>query len=176
MYRFVKILCRCLSWLLISELLCLVLAFSFALLPQQWARWLSIVCVPAVHCLIMGNAGSGAAAAAIRHFRAEKQESAPLLPLLLALFCGIPRCLLYVLLRLFADSSLMLNLFLLFSAPFIPLHRLILNGAEPFSAVSAVRQLLTALPPLMTVLSVYIGYQLRYIPAIAAEKAKSLRA
>lgn len=175
MFRFCKSFVRCLIRLLISELLCLILAFSFALIPQSWARWLSLIFVCLAHCLLMANAGSAAADDDLSVYRREQRQTGLLSPLLLGLLSAFPRCLLYVFLRVFAGSSLMLNLFLLLSAPYIQLHRLILNGTEPFSAVSSVRQILMALPPLFTVLSVWFGYILRYAPRLAEEKAKSHR-
>ena len=93
-------------------------------------------------------------------------------PLLLGLCTAAPLWMLWCFLKMQENSSAVLNLFLLLNAPFIQYHRLILDGAEPFSALSAGRQLLTALPPLVTAAAVCFGYQLRYLPEKAALDAQ----
>lgn len=176
MINFRKSVLTCLGWLLISELLCLVLSFSFAILRPQWIRWLSLCCGILAHCLLMATAGKSCAQPQIAHYRETQQEASPLLPFLLGLITAIPLWLLWGILYLNRDSSAMLNAFLLLNAPFIQYHRLIVDGMEPFSALTAFRQILTALPPIVTAASVIAGYQMHYLPSVAEIRAKKPRA
>ena len=175
MFPFRKSVLSCLGWLAGSELICLVMAFSFALLPQSWARWLSLAFCSLAHCLLMSECGAAAAKRDLAVYRNEKKQTSRQSPLLLGAAAAVPRCLLYGILWIMRDSSLMLNVFLLLEAPYIQIQRLVTGGTEPFSALSPVRQLLMGLPPLMTVFSVYIGYLRRYAPALASEKVKTSR-
>ena len=87
----------------------------------------------------------------------------------------LPACVTYLLLRLNPESTLMLNLFPLLNAPFIQIHRLLIDGAEPFSAVAPLRGWLMALPPLLTAAACFFGYELRYLRSCAAFDAKRNR-
>ena len=175
MRYFTKSLLYCLGWLVISELLCLVLSFSFAILHPDWIRWLSLICGAMAHALLMGNAGRNIAAKDTAEYRVSGKRRPVLFSLLLAIGTAIPLWLLWVILTLLRNSSAALNVFLLLNAPFIQFHRLILDGAEPFSAVSAGRQMIMALPPLLTVFSVFIGYQLHYQKTVAEIASRSHR-
>ena len=148
----------CIGWLFISELLCLVLAFSFAILRPQWIRWLSLICGAAAHIALMGNCAQKVAAEDAAVFRQTQLRIPPYKPLLLAFLTALPLWILYGILWLHADSTAMLNVFLLLNAPFIQIHRLLLDGAEPFSAVPPLRQICMGLLPLITAAAWYIGY------------------
>lgn len=162
MLHFWKHYISCLIWLLLSEILCLILAFSFAILSAAWIRWLSLACGVLAHVLLMGNCGRSAAQKDLAVYHTKKRKTSLLQPLLLGIGTALPLVILWLILKCNADSSLMLNLFLLLNAPYIQYHRLILDGAEPFSAVSRTRQLLMLLPPILTCAAVFIGYQFHY--------------
>lgn len=174
MRNFGKHLAVCIGWLLISEILCLILAFSFAILRAEWIRWLSLICGAAAHILLMFSAAGKCAHEDIAAYRADKARVSAAKPVLLGIGTAIPLWILWAMLKIMQDSSAALNFFLLLNAPYIQFHRLMLNGAEPFSAVSTGRQIIMALPPICTALAVYCGYRLRYLPekaAIDAQKA-----
>ena len=157
-----KPLLKCWFWLSASELLCLVLAFSFAILQQSWARWASLFCCLLAHILIMGNCSAEIAHENIALSHSEKQKASPCFAFQLALLAALPRFLLYGLLWLFSDSVLMLNLYLLLNAPYIQILRFLLNGAEPFSAVRDVSRFCMGLLPFITSISVFAGYSHHY--------------
>lgn len=170
---FLKSYLRCLLWLVISEILCLILAFSFAILRPAWIRWLSLGCGLLAHCLLMGSCAQGIANDALARNRRGGSRVSAAFSLLLGCCTALPLWLEWVLLFMNADSAGYLNAFLLLQAPFIQIHRVILNGAEPFSQLTIWQKLTMALPPLATLLSVWIGFQTRYISAIATEDAKA---
>lgn len=172
MFRMRKSYAKSLFWLATSELLCLVLAFSFAILPQLWARWSGLICCLLAHILMLGSCAGSVADEDIAVYRREKREPSIFSPVLLGFLTALPRFLLGGLLWLHADSNLMLNLYLLLNAPYIQIHRQLLNGAEPFSAVSSFRRILICLMPSFTVLSVFVGYRLRYTRKLREERAK----
>lgn len=157
----------CLVWLLISEIMCLVLAFSFAILRPDWLRWLSMACGITAHILLMGSCAQKIADADAAEYRRSGLRIPRKKPVLLSLFVMLPQIILYLLLWLNAESSAMLNAFLLLNAPFIQLHRLLIGGAEPFSAVPMLQQILMVLPALVTAAAWYSGYTLRYARRIA---------
>lgn len=163
MLHFWKHLLRSLAWLLISELLCLILAFSFAILSFPWIRYVSLICGMLAHCLLIASCAKTIAHEDFAAYRAGAKIS-PAKPFLLALGTALPLWAIYTVMLLNAESSALLNAFLLLNAPYIQLHRLILNGTEPFSALSSVRQFLCALPPLITAAAFVIGYQRQYLP------------
>ena len=172
MKQFRKSLLSCLGWLAASELLCLVLAFSFAILRPEWIRWLSMGCGITAHVLLMGNCGQALAKRHTALFHQSGTRISSGFPVLLAFCTALPLWILYAILWANADSSAVLNGFLLLNAPYIQLHRLLLNGAEPFSAVPLPRQILMGLPPLVTAASVYIGYRLHYAKGIAEIRSR----
>ena len=162
-------------WLAISEILCLVLAFSFAIINTSWMRWLSLVYGAAAHCLLIGSCAQKIAMQDAALYRAEHRRISCKKAILLAVGTMLPAVVLYLLLSCLSESRLMLNVFLLLNAPFIQIHRLLIGGREPFSAISALRRILMALPPLVTAAAFYIGYQVTYIPAVAKMDASSHR-
>ncbi len=172
MKQFCKHYFHCLLWLLLSEILGLVLAFSFAIINTKWSPYVSLVCGILTHVLLMGSAAQTLAKRDAAQYRINGKRRPAGMPPLLGLATALPFWLLYLLLQMQADSSLMLNVFLLLNAPYLQIHRLLLDGVEPFSAVNSTRQLLMALPPILTALSVWIGYELHYIPAVAEQDAK----
>ena len=174
MRNFGKHLGTCLLWLLLSEILCLILAFSFAILTAKWIRWLSLICGIAAHLLLMGSVGGKLAHEDIADYRMDHSAVSPIKPLLLGVCTAVPLWILWFILKVMQDSNAALNFFLLLNAPYIQYHRLILAGAEPFSAVSAGKQLLMALPPVLTAGAVFIGYRLRYLPEKAALDAQNM--
>lgn len=169
---FRKSLFQCLAWLLVSELMCLVIAFSFALLPSEGWRWVSMICGILAHCLLMLHAGKEAANRYLIEVRTGGNPPKKITPFLLALLTALVLWIFYAVLWVKADSKSYLNVFLLLNAPFIQLHRLILNGAEPFSALESKRQILMGLPPIATVLSVLIGYTISWLPGIEEIRAR----
>lgn len=173
MFQFRKSVLSCFGWLFVSELLCLVMAFSFAMLPQFVAKWVSLFCGVLAHVLLMAHCASGIAEADVVLFRHEQRASHILKPLLLGVMSAAPRFILYFLLLLRSESTLMLNLYLLFESPYIQLNRFLLNGVEPFSAVPGFRKVIMGLIPVITVISVFVGYLVRYIPAIHSEKSET---
>ena len=121
-----------------------------------------------------GSVGGKLAHEDIADYRMDHSAVSPIKPLLLGVCTAVPLWILWVILKVMQDSSAALNLFLLLNAPYIQYHRLILDGAEPFSAVSAGKQLLMALPPVLTAGAVFTGYQLRYLPEKAALDAQNM--
>lgn len=161
--HFRKHLGSCLLRQLLSEILCLVLAFSFALLGHAMPlQLLQTVCCLTAHILLTADGAAKISADDRRTERLSGQTIPPGKPLLLSLSAVLPAFLLYLLLHIFRSSVLMQNLFLLLNAPFIGIYRLLFNGAEPFSAVSKTAQLLTALPPLLTAAAFLTGYYRRF--------------
>ena len=172
MKQFWRSLAYCLGWLTVSEILCLVLAFSFAILRPDWIRWVSMLCGITAHVLLMGSCGQRLAKRDTALFRQSGSRVSAGFPVLLALCTAMPLWILYAILWANADSSAMLNGFLLLNAPYIQLHRLLLNGAEPFSAVPQIRQILMGLPPVVTAVSLYIGYRWNYEKGIAEIRSR----
>lgn len=160
--HFRKHLGSCLLRQLLSEILCLVLAFSFALLGHALLlQLLQTLCCLTAHILLTAD-GASKISADDRRTERLTGKTIPVIELPLLTFAAVsPAYLLYLLLHIFRSSVLMQNLFLLLNAPFIGIYRLLFDGMEPFSAVSGTAQLLTALPPLLTAFSFLIGYHRR---------------
>ncbi len=165
----------CMIRLAVSELLCLILAFSFAIINTSWIRWLSLLCGIAAHCLLMGSCAQQIAQEDAALYRMTRKRISGRKSLMLAAVSMIPGILLYLLLVLLPESKLMLNLFPLLNSPYIQLHRILIGGKEPFSAISPVRRVLMALPPLITAAAFRIGYQVTYISALAKMDANTPR-
>jgi len=164
-----------LIWLLISELMCLVVAVSFAIMSAKWIRYLSLLCGITVHCLLLGSCAQKIAKQDAAHYRITGQRTTQAKPAFLALSSMIPAALTYLLLTVNSRSVLYMNLFPLLNAPFIQGYRLIFSGRETFAALSAVQRILTALPPIITAAAFWIGYQISYIPALAKMDASTPR-
>ena len=161
----------CLSAVLISEILCLILAFSFAIIRSEWIRWISLICGVLAHILLMVSAAQKAAKADAVRYRRENIRISAVQPLLTALVGMLPFAAVYLLLCLNPQSIVMLNLFPLLQSPFIQIHRLLIAGTEPFAAIPSARRILMALPPLMTGISWLAAYQMYYIRAVVQADA-----
>lgn len=170
---FGKCLLHCLAWLLISVMMCMFLAFSFAIISGDsdgsfsFIQLLSIVCCMLAHCLLMGHAGKTVADRCLLEARTGGSKPVRDFSLLLGICSALPLWAIYSVLWMLPDSVGYLNAFLLMNSPFIQIHRLILNGAEPFSAVDTTHRIYMALPPVATMLSVIIGFQIKWRPGIA---------
>ena len=176
MKQYGKHLARLLLWLLLSEIFCLVLAFSFALLGGSvLLRLAGMLCEITAHVLLMYNTAQKTAEDDLRRYRQTGAAMPRRKPLLLAVCGMLPAWLLCLLLTLFRDSVMMQNMFLLLNAPFIGLYQLLFDGHEPFSAVPPMRRLLTALPPLLTGAALLAGYLPHYRRGVAAYHARSSR-
>lgn len=167
---------QCMIWQLLSEILCLILAFSVALLRNPViVRGMGLLFGITAHILLTANCAQNAAAEDAVLYRTDGIRMNSAKPLLLALCAMLPSVLTFLMLWINRESVLMLNLFPLMNAAFIQYYRILIDNIEPFSAVPGSRQFLTALPPLITAVSYFIGFQLRYIPELAKADAKSLR-
>jgi len=176
MRNFCKHLTQSMVWLLLSEILCLILGVSVAILHNPViVRGMGLLFGVTAHILLTASCAQKAAAEDAVLYRTEGIRMNAKKPLLLAFCTMLPAYLTYLLLRLNADSVLMLNLFPLMNAPFIQLYRILIDNTEPFSAIPASRQIMMALPPLMTAASYFIGYQFKYLPALAKTDAKTPR-
>ena len=176
MNRFGKHLAVCFGWLLLSEILCLILGISIAILRNPViVRGSGILFGAAAHILLIGNAAQKTADEDAAFYRTSGTRTKTVKPLLIAFCSMLPACVTYLLLRLNPESTLMLNLFPLLNAQFIQIHRLLIGGAEPFSAVAPLRGWLMALPPLLTAAAWLFGYELRYQRSCAAFDAKRNR-
>lgn len=172
MSRFFKNCARCLIWLLLSEILCLVLAFSFAILPQAAMRYLSLFCCLAAYILLMGNCGQNIAKEHLVLYRQERTEIPLWQSLLMSLVSALPLYLLYAVLWILPDHIAYLNTYLLLNAPVLQILNLILNGAETFSALSSMQRLWIGLLPLIASASVFVGYLTCYPAGLAKEKVQ----
>lgn len=163
--------------LLLSEILCLILAFSFALLGSALPlRIAGILCGITAHVLLTGSAAQKAAADDLKLYRQTGFRQPVGKPVLLAIISVIPAYLLYLLLWLLQNSIPFQNAFLLLNAPFIGIDRLLFSDCEPFAAVPRLRQILTGIPPLLTAAAVLAGYLPKYSREIAAHNARTSRA
>ena len=162
MQHFRKHLTACMIRLLLSELLCLVLAFSFAILRASLlTEMLSLLCGMLAHIQLIGNCACDIADSDASHSHSEQHTVRK--PILLAAALMLPAYLSYLILFFQAESILWLNLFPLLNAPFLPVYRLLIAGTEPFSAISQTRRILMLLPPLITGISFFAAYRVRLI-------------
>jgi hypothetical protein len=164
---FGKCFLQCLAWLLISVMMCMLLAFGFALISGDFWQLLGLVCCALVHCLLMAHAGKTVAERCLFECRTGGDKPMRDISLLLGVCTALPLWAIYSVLWILPDSVPYLNAFLLMNAPFIQIHKLILHGAEPFSAVDTTHRIYMALPPVATMLSVIIGFQIKWRPGIA---------
>ena len=170
MQHFRKHLTACMIRLLLSELLCLVLAFSFAILRASLlTEMLSLLCGMLAHILLIGNCACDIADSDASHSHSEQHTVRK--PILLAAALMLPAYLSYLILFFQAESILWLNLFPLLNAPFLPVYRLLIAGTEPFSAISQTRRILMLLPPLITGISFFAAYRVRLITRKARANA-----
>ena len=169
MYHFGNHLLRAIFWLFLSEILCLILAFSLAIFRSAAiSRIFGLLFGITAHMLLIGNCGREIAGTDAKRYRTAQKPVSFCQPLLLSLFLMLPSCITYGILCLHADSILCLNIFPLLNAPFIQLYRLLIGNKEPFSAITQIRRIFMAFPPLLTALSFLIGYEMHYL----AETAK----
>ncbi|MBR4199742.1 MAG: hypothetical protein IKQ91_00515 [Oscillospiraceae bacterium] len=172
MDHFGKHLLRCMIWLLLSEILCLVLAVSAAILGQKLpAQVLGLICGIAAHILLTASCAQKCAKEDAGLYRSAGKRISPCKVILIAVCALIPSELTYLLLCMNRESILMLNLFPLLNAPFLQFYRLMIQNTEPFFAIPAGRRLCMALPPLATSAAWFCGYYLSYIPALAKTDA-----
>ena len=171
-----KHMLRAMLWLLGAEILCLILAFSLAILPDHPAvRIIGLLFGITAHILILGSCAQRADAEDVIIYRTSKVKTKIGKILLIAAVLMLPSYITYLVLNLNPDSVLMLNLFPLLNAPFIRIYQFLTGGKEPFSAVSSAARALMALPPLITGTAYAVGYYSRYLPAVAALDARSNR-
>lgn len=176
MNQFWKHLGKCMIWLLLSEILCLVLAISLAILRQNLLiRVIGLICCTAAHILLIGSCAQKTADEDAADYRSGGARISPKKVLLIAICAAIPAEITYLLLLIHPESILMLNLFPLLNAPFLQIHRLLIDNTEPFSAIAAGRKVCMAIPPVITSVSWFAGYYLRYIPVLAKADANSNR-
>ncbi len=172
MSRSLKNTLRAIGWLLLSHILCLVLAFSFAILPQAVMQWLSLFCCLLAHVLLMGNCGISIAKEHLVCYRQSKVIVPAWQPICTALFVSVPALLMYALLWLMPDSIGYMNLYLLMNAPVIQILNRILQGAETFAALSFLQRFAMSLLPFISSFSLLGGYLLCYPKQLAAEMAQ----
>ena len=176
MNHFWKHLLRGLLWLLGSEMLCLILAFSLAILPDHPAvRIIGLLFGLSAHVLMLGSCAQKAAADDVVMYRSSKVKTKFYKILLIAAILMLPSVVTYLILAANADSILLMNLFPLLNAPFIRIYQFLTGGSDTFSAVSSSARILAAFPPLMTAAAYTVGYYSRYLPAVAALDARSNR-
>lgn len=176
MKHFGKHLMSSLLWLIASEILCLILAFSLAILPDHPViRVIGLLFGITAHVLLIGNCAQKAAADDLILYRTSKYRTQILKPLLIAILLTLPSYLTYFLLSANPESILMMNLFSLLNAPFIRIYKLLRGDAETFSALSAKSKIIMVLPPVLTAAAYYISYHLRYHSGIAAYDTRTNR-
>ena len=174
MHLFWKHLGISLLWLLLSEILCLVLAVSVAILRASvLTNAAGLICGMTAHILLIGSCAAKIAQADAAAYQKSGIRTASIKPLLISVLLTVPSYLTYLILLVNADSVLWLNLFPLLNAPFIQIYRVLINGTEPFSAIAQTRRMLMLLPPLLTGISFFAGYYFRYLPQTA--KADAIR-
>ena len=172
MKHFGKHLVQCMVRLLLSEILCLVLAVSTAILGDKLpVQAVGLLCGVLAHSLLIGSCAQKCAAEDAVLYRTERIRISPWKVILTAVCAMIPAAVTYLLLCANPESILMLNLFPLLNAPFLQFYRMMIRNTEPFSAIAAGRRICMALPPLVTALSWVIGYWFRYIPETARADA-----
>lgn len=172
MSRLLKDTARCLVWLLLSEMMCLVLAFSFAILPQAAMQYLSLFCCLLAYVLLMGNCGMNIAKDHVVLYRQQRVEIPNWQPLVMSLLTAVPLLVFYGILWIIPNHIAYLNIYLLLNAPVLQILNLILDGAETFSAFSAAQRVMTGLLPFLSSAAVYVGYMMHYPRHLAEEKVK----
>ena len=176
MYHFRKHLGICMIRLLLSEILCLILAISFAILRASFLiNMLGLVCGLTAHILLMQNCAAKIADADAKEHRVSGKQISVRKPLLLSAALTVPAFLTYLILCIRPDSILWLNLFPLLNAPFLQIHHFLIAGTEPFSAIPLFRRMLMALPPLITGIAFFSSYQMRYLSKTAQDNAMRSR-
>ena len=171
MEHFGKHLIRCAVWVLLSEILCLVLAVSAAIFGQKPVQIIGMIFGVTAHILLMGSCAQKCAKEDAVLYRTAGRRISSCKIILISLLAALPSVFTYLLLCANPESILMLNLFPLLNAPFLQFHRLMIRNTEPFSAIPAGRRICMALPPLITSLAWLTGYYISYLPALARADA-----
>ncbi len=171
MSRLIKNTLRCLVWLLLSHIMCLVLAFSFAILPQSAMRYLSLACCLITQVLLMGNCGVNIAKEHLALYRMERKIVPKWEPAVMSLLVAVPLLVLYLLLWVMADSVPYFNIYLLVNAPTVQILNLIAQGKESFAALAALQRLLMGLLPFIPAIAAFVGYLIHYPKHLAEEIA-----
>lgn len=172
MSRFLKDTARCLVWLLLAEIMCLVLAFSFAILPQAAMQYLSLFCCLLAYVLLMGNCGMNIAKDHVVLYRQQREEIPLWRPVCMSLLTAVPLLILYGVLWVIPEHIAYMNIYLLLNAPVLQILNLILDGAETFSSLSAMQRLWMGLLPFVSSAAVFVGYMLHYPKHLAEEKVQ----
>ena len=176
MKYFGKHLLSGLLWLIASEILCLILAFSLAILPDHpLIRVIGLLFGITAHVLLIANCAQKAAAEDLILYRISKYRTNILKQLLIAILLTFPSYFTYSLLAANPESVLMMNLFPLLNAPFIRIYQLLRGEAETFSALSAKSKIIMALPPVLTAAAYDFSYHLHYHSGIAAYDTRTNR-
>ncbi len=172
MYHLMKNTLHCLIWLLLSHIMCLVLAFSFAILPQNAMQYLSLFCCLLTQVLLMGSCAVNIAKEHLALYRTNRSIIPRWQPAVMSLLTALPSLLLYLLLWVMPESVPYFNIYLLLNAPTVQIINLIVQGEECFSALSALQRLLMALLPFLPTLATFGGYCSYYPKRLAEEIAK----
>ncbi|MDD5947963.1 MAG: hypothetical protein PUC41_09275 [Oscillospiraceae bacterium] len=171
MSRLIRNTLHCLIWLLLSHIMCLVLAFSFAILPKNAMRYLGLLCCLITQVLLMGNCAVNIAKEHLALYRTERIIVPKWEPAVMSLLTALPALILYSLLWLMPDSVPYFNIYLLLNAPTVQIINLIVQGKETFGSLSAMQRLLMALLPLIPTLATLGGYLIHYPKHLAEEIA-----
>ena len=156
-----------------KKLLCLVLAFSFAIIRAAvWRRIVSLLCGLSAHILLMKTCAENTAAADCKTERLSGKQFTVKTPVLLSLALMLPAFVTYLLLLLHPDSVLMINLFPLLNAPFLQIYAFLRGENELFSHLPKAVQILYAVPPLVTGLTFFLSYESKKIRIQAEESAR----
>lgn len=175
MPNFQKHLGKLIGWLAVSELLCLILAFSFAIIGGTVAKYLGLILGLTAHILLMRNAAHSAADACVIYYRKDKIRVSSRFIVALGILSAIPHYLLYVWLLICSDSIAVRNVFPLLEAMYLQIFQLIFGNTETVSALSFSGKCLTALPQFCTPIVVICSFGNRYESSIAAEDANSCK-
>ena len=150
MKRFGKHLLNGFLWLLASEILCLILAVSLAILRDSPViRIIGLLFGITAHVLMIGSCAQKAAGDDAVLYRTKGIRTGIPKPALISVLLTVPAFLTYILLYTHPQSILLLNLFPLLNAPFLQIHRYLIGGTEPFAAIARSRRILMAFPPVI---------------------------
>ena len=159
-------------WLILSEILCLVLSFSFAIIGKNWMQYISLACSLAVHLLLMASTAQKIANASLIQYRRTKYRISILFPSFLGLLTAAVQEIPYGLLWIFPNSVAYRNIFPILQSPFLQIQKMIFGDAETFAELLPLIKFLSALPPIFTALTVIFSFEIRYRNGVATEDAK----
>ncbi len=172
MPHFLKYLGKLLLWLLLSEIMCLFLAFSFAIIGGKIAAWLGQCCNLTAHLLLLTYAASNLARDSVADYRRNHCRIRTISMFLLAFWVAFPQWLLTTFFLCTDNESLIRNLFPSAEAMFLQIHVTILQSIPTGNDFFSWQLLMLYLPPLVTVFSVFFGFSIPYGRWLAAEDAK----